>query len=136
MNNGSGLVRPHFELKTLRRVGSSAATVLLVMVMVFSPGCSSGPKSAGIPAYVPVDVQKLSEGDVIKITFPGTPSMREETQQIRRDGKINLEIIGEIKATEKTPAELEKELVEAYSPQLISKEVKVTVVSSRSEGVV
>ena len=130
MNNGSGLVRPHIELKTLRRVGSSAATVLLAMVLVFSPGCSSTPKSSGIPPYVPVDVQKLSEGDVIRIAFPGTPSMREQTQTIRRDGKINLEIIGEVKATDKTPKELENELIQAYAPQLISKEVKVTVESS------
>ena len=49
---------------------------------------------------------------------------------IRRDGKINLPIIGEVKAIDKTPAQLEQELVTAYTPQLTSKEVKVTVVSS------
>jgi polysaccharide export outer membrane protein len=98
--------------------------------MVFSAGCSSTPKSSGVPARVPVDVQKLSEGDLIKIAFPGTPSMREEQQTIRRDGKINLPIIGEVKAADKTPVELEKELSAAYAPQLISKEVKVTVVAS------
>ena len=130
MNNSSGLIRPHFELKTLRRVGSSAATVLLATIMIFSPGCSSTPKSAGMPVNLPVDVQKLNEGDVIKIAFPGTPSMREQTQIIRRDGKINLEIIGEVKAADKTPKELENDLREAYAPQLISKEVKVTVESS------
>jgi polysaccharide export outer membrane protein len=129
MNNSSGLVRPHFELRALRRVGSSAATALLALIVVFSPACST-PKSSSVPAYVPVDVQRLSEGDLIKIAFPGTPSMREEQQTIRRDGKINLPIIGEVKATEKTPAELEKELSDAYAPQLISKEVKVTVVAS------
>ena len=56
--------------------------------------------------------------------------MREEQQQIRRDGKINLTIIGEVKATDKTPAQLENELVQAYASQLTSKEIKVTVVSS------
>ena len=113
----------------MRRVGSRAATMLLAVVIAFSPGCST-PKSSAVPAYVPVDVQKLSEGDLIKIAFPGTPSMQEQQQTIRRDGRINLPIIGEVKATDKTPKELEDELIEAYKPQLISKEVKVTVISS------
>ncbi|MGH7946303.1 MAG: polysaccharide biosynthesis/export family protein [Opitutaceae bacterium] len=105
------------------------AALLAVAALLFT-SCSSTPKSSGIPAEVPTDVQTLSEGDVIKIAFPGTPSMREDTQQIRRDGKINLTIIGEVKAADKSPSELEKELVTAYSQQLTSKEVKVTVVSS------
>ena len=91
-------------------------------------GCSTPPSSA-LPANVVPDVQTLSVGDQIKISFPGTPNL--DTQQtIRRDGRINLTIIGEVKAADKTPAQLEKELVEAYSSQLTSKEIKVTVVSS------
>ena len=129
MKNSSGLNRRRFESKTWHRRGMGAV-VLLAAITVFFSGCNSTPKSSGIPDPVATDVQMLSEGDVIKIAFPGTPSMREETQQIRRDGKVNLAIIGEVKATGKTPAQLEQELVQAYTPQLTSKEVKVTVVSS------
>ena len=43
---------------------------------------------------------------------------------------VNLTIIGEVKAADKTPAELEKELIQAYASQLTSKEIKVTVISS------
>jgi polysaccharide export outer membrane protein len=39
-------------------------------------------------------------------------------------------MIGEVKVIDKTPADLEKELVQAYASQLISKEIKVTVISS------
>jgi polysaccharide export outer membrane protein len=92
-------------------------------------GCSSAP-SAPLPPSIAPDQQMLNVGDVIKISFPGTPSMGEVQQQIRRDGRINLTIIGEVKAADKTPAQLEKELIEAYSSQLTSKEIKVTVVSS------
>jgi polysaccharide biosynthesis/export protein len=130
MSNSSGLVRPRFELKRISRVGSCAATALLVVATLFSGACSSKPPSAGAPVNIPTDVQTLSAGDVIKISFPGTPSMKEETQQIRRDGRVNLPIIGEVKATDKTPAQLENELVEAYKSQLTSKEIKVTVISS------
>lgn len=129
MKNSSRLNRRRFESKTWHRGGTAVVALLAAVTVLFS-GCNSTPKSSGVPAPVATDVQMLSEGDVIKIAFPGTPSMLPETQQIRRDGKLNLAIIGEIKATDKTPAQLEDELVKAYSPQLTSKEVKVTVVSS------
>lgn len=76
-----------------------------------------------------IGLQTLSPGDVIKVAFPGAPTL-EATQQIRRDGFINLAMVGEIKAADRTPAELEKELIEKYSTQLVSKEIKVTVVST------
>jgi polysaccharide export outer membrane protein len=129
MKMSLGLTCPRFKLKALHRTGS-AATGLLLTAALFLTSCSSAPKSSGIPADVAPDVQLLSEGDVIKIVFPGTPSMAPEQQQIRRDGKINLTIIGEVKAVGKTPAQLENELIEAYAPQLTSREVKVTVVAS------
>jgi polysaccharide export outer membrane protein len=75
------------------------------------------------------DVQTLNPGDVIKISFPGAPAL-DANQTIRRDGRVNLSLIGEVKVADKTPAELEKELLEAYAPQLTSKEITVTVVSS------
>jgi polysaccharide biosynthesis/export protein len=93
-------------------------------------GCSSAPTSASqVPARVAPDVQTLTVGDTIRISFPGAPNL-DTTQQIRRDGRINLYLIGEVKAADKTPAEFEKELLKAYESQLTSKEIKVTVVSS------
>lgn len=130
MKKSFGLNCPRFDLQPLRHIRSSVAVALLSVMALALSACSSAPLSSGVPANVPIDVQTLSAGDVIKIAFPGTPSMREDTQQIRRDGKINLTIIGEVKAADKTPSELEKELVEAYASQLTSKEIKVTVVSS------
>lgn len=73
--------------------------------------------------------QKLQPGDVVKISFPGSKTL-ETTQQIRRDGKINLYLVGEVPASNRTPAELEQQLLDLYSSQLVSKEVRVTLVSS------
>jgi polysaccharide export outer membrane protein len=129
MKKSLGRICPRVDLKSLHRTGSSAIALFTVMTLFLS-ACSSTPKSSGVPTPVATDVQTLSEGDVIRITFPGTPSMREEQQMIRRDGKINLTIIGEVRVVGKTPAQLEKELIDAYASQLTSKEIKVTVVAS------
>lgn len=71
----------------------------------------------------------LREGDVLKITFPGSPNL-DTTQQIRRDGKINLALVGEVEAIGQTPDALQAKLIELYAPQISSKEVNVAVQSS------
>jgi polysaccharide biosynthesis/export protein len=72
----------------------------------------------------------LREGDVVKISFPGSPTL-DTTQEIRRDGKINLPLgVGDVEAAGMTPTALEKKLVDLYAPQLSSKQVTVQVESS------
>lgn len=66
---------------------------------------------------------------MLKISFPANANLN-TTQPIRRDGMISMPLIGEVKAVGKTPAELEKDLVDLYSTQLLSKEVMVEVQSS------
>jgi len=75
------------------------------------------------------EAQTLREGDVLKISFRGAPNL-DTTQQVRRDGRITLSLVGEVKAADLTPTELEKQLVQLYASQLVTKEVTVTVVSS------
>jgi polysaccharide biosynthesis/export protein len=82
------------------------------------------------PAVTPPDTdQFLHQGDVIKIAFPAAANL-DTTQQIRRDGNINLYMVGEIKAAGRTPANLQRELQQLYSKELISGDVVVTIVSS------
>jgi polysaccharide export outer membrane protein len=71
----------------------------------------------------------LHEGDAVRITFPGAPTLN-TVQQIRRDGRITLPDVGEFKATGLTPTEMEQELLKLYGPQLQTKEVTVGVESS------
>ena len=71
----------------------------------------------------------LREGDILRITFPGSPNLNSQ-QQIRTDGKINLPLIGEVVAAGITPDTLQKKLMDLYAPQLSSKEVTVQVQSS------
>ncbi len=71
----------------------------------------------------------LREGDTLRISFPGAPSL-DTVQVIRQDGKITLDMVGEMKAAGLTPKELEQQLLKAYYDQLVVKEVTVTVQAS------
>jgi len=71
----------------------------------------------------------LRAGDILKITFPGSPSLN-NVQQIRMDGKISLTLVGEVQAAGMTPVELQNKLMDLYAPQLTSKEVTVEVQNS------
>ena len=71
----------------------------------------------------------LREGDILKISFPGSPNLN-ITQQIRTDGKISLPLVGEVTVAGMTPVDLQKKLMDLYAPQLSSKEVTVEVQNS------
>lgn len=65
---------------------------------------------AGVPASTQSTMDKshseaiiLREGDLLKVTFPGSPNL-DTTQPIRRDGKLNLPLIGEVEASGLSPA--------------------------------
>jgi polysaccharide biosynthesis/export protein len=75
------------------------------------------------------ELMNLREGDVLKISFPGSPTLDTQTT-IRRDGKISLQLVGEVDAAGMTPSALEKKLVDLYTNQISSKQVTVEVVSS------
>jgi polysaccharide export outer membrane protein len=75
------------------------------------------------------EIITLREGDVLKVSFPANANLN-TTQPIRRDGMISMPLIGEVKAAGKTPKQLEADLVDLYSTQLLSKEVTVEVQSS------
>ncbi len=99
-------------------------------------GCQTPEPTAPLPqtrsqagAGQEPEAQTLREGDVLKISFRGAPNL-DTTQQVRRDGRITLSLVGEVKAADLTPTELEKQLVQLYASQLVTKEVTVTVVSS------
>lgn len=130
------------SLQSSSRIASSSARfisgVLALVVSLLFAGCeTTAPTSTVEPvaqtapdqtAPAP-DVLTLKEGDVIRITFPGVPSM-DTTQQVRQDGRISLPMLGEYLVTGKTTEGLTKEMEEYYAPKLVSKEVMVTLVSS------
>jgi protein involved in polysaccharide export with SLBB domain len=121
-------------------VGHQIKPVLFkLMAVVFSgilAACQTPPPPAPTVAQVDrpqqPEVLTIKEGDVLKIAFPGAPSL-DTIQQVRRDGRITLPTGEEIVAAGNTSADLEQSLIKRYASQLVSKEVVVTVTASSFE---
>ena len=71
----------------------------------------------------------LAPGDVLAISFPGTPELN-QTEKIRPDGMINLPQVGEVKAAGKSPEGLQSQLVRLYEPKLQNAAVLVGLARS------
>ncbi len=105
---------------------------LTLWLLAVAAGCQTQapqPGGAKEQTSTPPAVIVLREGDLLKISFPGSPTL-DTTQQIRRDGKITLPLVGEVQAAGTTTEALQQDLVKLYAPQLSSKEVLVTLTSS------
>jgi polysaccharide export outer membrane protein len=117
------------------RPGSALRLAALVLAAAAAfAGCDTMPTAKETPAKPLMDKPHseaiiLREGDGLKITFPGSPNL-DTAQPIRRDGKLNLPLIGEVQAAGFSPAELQDKLVKAYASQISTKEVTVQVQSS------
>lgn len=115
--------------RTSARAGWPVIAVPLLGILALALGGCATQRAPEGAAKVEPPPQTLSPGDVIRIAFPSAQNL-DTTQQIRRDGKVNLYLVGEVNADGLTPAELEKHLIKLYSTQLLSSEITVTVVSS------
>jgi polysaccharide export outer membrane protein len=111
----------------------SMQVALTLAAAVLFAGCESRPpithfdaRTTGANIDAPL---VLHEGDTVRIVFPGAPKL-DTLQAIRRDGKITMDIVGEIKAAGLTPHELEQQLLKLFDAQLVDKEVTVSVPSS------
>jgi polysaccharide biosynthesis/export protein len=69
---------------------------------------------------------RLSPGDVIKVSY-ADETVPDQTQRIRRDGKVSLPLIGEVTAAGEKPIDFQHELVSRYDGKLENNEVLVTL---------
>ena len=118
-------------LPPARRPAAWAASLaVLGAVLLGLNGCQAPqPTPVTSEDAAPATSMKLSEGDIVRIIFPGATNLN-MLQQIRRDGKMSLPFVGELTAAGLTPAELEKEVLRLYEDQLLQKEVRVSLDSS------
>jgi len=106
-------------------VAAVGFTLMFGMAGCSTPDQPQFPVAANKPQSP--ELIKLKEGDIIRITFPGTPDL-DSRQQIRRDGRITLPLgVGEVLVAGLTPGELEKQLMDRYSSQLVAKTVTVSI---------
>ncbi len=99
--------------------------VLVVLLTLTLVGCETPlPPLPNPPG--PHTAVKLSPGDVIKLTFAEESDL-DQTQKIRRDGKISVPLLGEVQAGGRRIIDLQRELVRRYQDYLENPEVLVTL---------
>ncbi|MHC5053307.1 MAG: polysaccharide biosynthesis/export family protein [Planctomycetota bacterium] len=69
---------------------------------------------------------RLAAGDSVEIKFYYAPELN-ETQTVRPDGMVSLELVGEVKAAGRTPAEFSEHLGRVYAGQLLDASAAVIV---------
>src|SRR5437588_7948773 len=114
---------------TVYRKRALRSSYCLFSVLLFAAlmcgGCQSPlPPLPNPPG--PKTAVRLSPGDVIKVSY-ADESVPDQTQKIRRDGKVSLPLIGEVTAAGKRVIDFQHELVRRYEGQLENNEVLVTL---------
>ena len=121
----------------IRKINVSVCWTLWMIgvVLLACGGCGTG-SNGPLPNQPMADTAvRLSPGDVIRLSFPGSPDLN-QAQKIRTDGKVSLPLIGEVTASGKTLPEFQNELIRLYKTQLRNSEVLVTLESGTANVVV
>lgn len=98
-------------------------------VLLMAAACSSGPEKVVGSTNGPYRVTTILPGDVIQISFPGATNLN-TTAQVPLDGDIRMAFGDSVNADGLTPSEMETVILEKFGPQLVLKEVDVTVLQS------
>jgi polysaccharide export outer membrane protein len=120
---------PRTETAYRRRALSSSSGLftILVFAALVCGGCQTPlPPLPNPPG--PKTAVRLSPGDVIKVSY-ADETIPDQTQKIRRDGKVSLPLIGEVTASGKRVIDFQHELVRRYEGELDNPEVLVTLES-------
>src|SRR5437870_8039144 len=114
-----------------RNIRDSRAVFCVCAFLVFAAltcgGCQTPQPPLPNPPG-PKTAVRLSPGDVIKVAY-ADETIPDQTQKIRRDGKVSLPLIGEVTAAGKRTIAFQHELVSLYEGQLENNEVLVTLES-------
>jgi polysaccharide export outer membrane protein len=106
----------------------------LVVVGLVCAGCQTpAPPLPNPPG--PKTAVRLSPGDTIKVAY-ADESVPDQTQKIRRDGKVSLPFIGEVTAAGKRVIDFQHELVSRYESHIENSEVLVTLESGTASVIV
>jgi polysaccharide export outer membrane protein len=108
-----------------RVLRSSLLFAFLIFAALAFGGCQSPlPPLPNPPG--PHTAVRLSPGDVIKLSFAEESDL-DQTQKIRRDGKVSLPLIGEVTAAGRRVIDFQREIISRYEGQLDNPEVLVTL---------
>ncbi len=113
-------------------------TIAFVLTGCASPQVEGTERTAGAAPATRLSwkppVMRLEPGDVIEVKF-AYASQYNETQMIRPDGTIEMQLVGTVKARNKTPEELRQELMRLYGRELKHPNLVVLLRSSEQQRV-
>src|SRR3989304_6253751 len=104
-------------------------------VLVAAAGAGAAPPPPPAAAEQrPAPRLALGPGDAIDVKFFYVPELN-ESQTVRPDGLISLQLVGEVPVAGKTPEEVREELFRLYSPHVKRPDVTVIVRSFRDRRI-
>jgi protein involved in polysaccharide export with SLBB domain len=120
-------------------MSSTPTRPLLLLCLLVLSSCSGNPPPRPDPALTLAAPQVsspylLQVGDTIGVRFYNNTDLNEELV-VRPDGQISLQLIGDVAAAGRTPAELGAALQEAYRGELAVPRVTVIVRSNSGQRI-
>jgi protein involved in polysaccharide export with SLBB domain len=103
----------------------------LLGLVVFAPGAFVSPAGAQMRGQE----YMLGPGDVIGVTVLRHPEMSTETMTIGANGRINLPVVGQLRAAGKSIGQLDQEITNALRVRLRKPEVTVVLRNARARQV-
>jgi polysaccharide export outer membrane protein len=104
---------------------SSCLFALLVFAALTCGGCQTSlPPLPNPPG--PKTTVRLSPGDTLKFSFAEESDL-DQTQKIRRDGKVSLPLLGEVTAAGKRIIDFQNEISHRYGSHFDNSEVLITL---------
>jgi polysaccharide biosynthesis/export protein len=117
-----------------RALSPSSFLFAFLVFAALTCGCqTSQPPLPNPPG--PKTAVRLSPGDIIKVSY-SDETVPDQTQKIRRDGKVSLPFVGAVTAAGKRIPDFQNELVSLYEPHLENSEVLVTLESGLAKVIV
>jgi polysaccharide export outer membrane protein len=126
------------DTRRTRRTGALSLSFCLAAFVVFAALACAGCQTAQPPLPNPPGPKtavRLSPGDTIKVTYAEESDL-DQSEKIRRDGKISLPLIGEMTAAGKRLMELQNEIKSRYEGRLDNPEVLVLLESGTASAIV
>ncbi len=97
-------------------------------------GCVTPHESEFWPPPLEESELLVQPGDTLRFDFAYWPELDDE-QTIRSDGKVSLQLIGEVQCADRSLAEIRAELLERYAKDLRDPEINVSVADTQSQRV-
>ena len=119
----------------MRKRVRHAGTWAVVLTLVLACGaCTTMPPATEMPSGIERTGLQLRPGDEIDVKFRYWPDL-DETQIIRPDGMISLQLVQDVPAAGMSPGELRDKLVALYAARIKDPEIAVIVRNLASQNV-